>query len=214
MSPYRAQVEAIRTAASRIRDIEGLTVDTAHRFQGDERDIMVFSPTLSSSMPSHYARFANDPNLVNVSVTRARRQLWIVGDREACQRAGGVLGHLATYASDLADGRFESPVERRMYEALLEHGIGTEPGVEVNGYRLDLALRSERLQLDIECDGAAYHSDRRKDAIRDVHLREAGWEVVRFSGREINSDIERCVADVITKLNSPSGPGDRSDRPR
>ena len=39
--------------------------------QGDERNIIVFSPTVSSGMPARYARFANDPNLVNVSVTRS-----------------------------------------------------------------------------------------------------------------------------------------------
>lgn len=200
VSPYRAQVEAIRAALARLRPIEGLTVDTAHRFQGDERDLMVFSPTVCASMPPHYAKFANDPNLVNVSVTRARRQLWIVGDRDACQALGGVLGHLATYASDLADGRFESPIERRLYEALAQQGTRPQPGLEVGGYRLDLAIQLDDLKLDVECDGAAFHQDRRQDAIRDTQLRDAGWEVIRLSGRQINNDLEQCVRAVLEAL--------------
>lgn len=200
VSPYRAQVEAIRGSLHHGSIVEGLTVDTAHRFQGDERDVVVFSPTVSTSMPSHFAKFANDPNLVNVSVTRARRQLWIVGDREACRALGGVLGHLATYVSDLEDGRFESPIERRLFDALVQQGIPTEPAVETHGYRIDLAVVNEGMKLDIECDGAASHQERRIDAIRDAQLRDAGWTVLRFSGRQINGDVEACVRVVLEAM--------------
>ena len=199
VTPYRAQVEAIRDALQgRVKaGDDGLTVDTAHRFQGDERDVIVFSPTVSSAMPEFHARFANNPNLVNVSVTRARRQLLIVGDRGACRALGGVLGHLATYVTDLEDGRFESPLERRLYEALVDQGIHPQPGFEAEGYRLDLAVQAEGLSLDIECDGAAFHQEQRRDAIRDVHLRDAGWQVLRLSGRDINRDLDRCVQQVV-----------------
>ncbi|MGH2656737.1 MAG: AAA domain-containing protein [Actinomycetota bacterium] len=199
VTPYRAQVEAIRGALQRI-DFQNLTADTAHRFQGDERDIVVFSPAVSASMPPHYSRFANDPNLVNVGVTRARRQLVIVGDRAACRDLGGVLGHLAKYVTDLEEGPFESPIERRLYEALKEAGIESHPGYRANGFRLDLAIIDDSTKLDIECDGAAFHQERRRDAIRDARLQEAGWSILRFSGRQINQETSWCVERVKRTL--------------
>ncbi len=106
VAPYRAHVEAIR---DRLRGVglatTELVVDTAHRFQGEERDIMLFSPTVSMGMQDFRASFANNSNLVNVAVTRAREQLIVVGDRAACLKVGGVLGQLAQYAADLEDGR-------------------------------------------------------------------------------------------------------------
>jgi very-short-patch-repair endonuclease len=198
VAPYRAQVEKIRKAlTARLDDAHGVIVDTAHRFQGDEKDVIIFSPTVSMSMPDRNIRFANDHNLVNVAVTRARKRLIVVGDREACMSGGGILGHLATYAQDLSDGRFESPIERRLYLALIENGISTQPGLTVNGYRLDLAYEDDGTKLDIECDGAATHLNLRNDAVRDTQLSAAGWEVLRFSGRQINGDVDSCVSKVV-----------------
>ena len=197
VTPYRAQVDYLRSQLHDLGSSDGMTIDTAHRFQGDERDVIVFSPVVSTAMPSHAVRFANDANLVNVAVTRARQRLIIVGDRQACLNAGGVLGQLARYTVDLEDGRFESPLERRLYEALCKAGIETAPGLRVGPYRLDLAYRWGNTKLDIECDGASFHRDTRSDGIRDTHLREKGWMVVRFPGRRIANDLESCVAEVL-----------------
>ncbi len=202
VTPYRAHAELIRALAARaLPTYSGdLIVDTAHRFQGDERDIIIFSPVVSEQIPPIQANFAGDPNLVNVAVTRARRQLIVVGDRSACMAVGGVLGELARYVRDLEEGGFRSPLERRLWEALRAAGLQVEVGLEVEGYRLDLAVVTPERKLDVECDGAAFHRDVRADFIRDERLKAAGWEVLRFSGREIQRDLEGCVARVLAAL--------------
>ena len=181
VAPYRAHVEAIR---ERLRGVglatTELVVDTAHRFQGEERDIMIFSPTVSMGMQDFRASFANNSNLVNVAVTRARKQLIVVGDRAACLKVGGVLGQLAQYAADLEEGRFDSPLERKLHDALRERGLTVVPGYRAEEFRLDLAFVTDEIKLDIECDGAAFHRERRTDRIRDARLTGAGWTVVRF----------------------------------
>lgn len=198
VTPYRAHAETIRDlVVRRLPDLsDSLIVDTAHRFQGDERDIIVFSPVVSREMPPYHVTFASDPNLVNVAVTRARRKLVVVGDREACLASPGVLRDLAQYVMDLEAGSFRSPLERRLFEALITAGINVQTGVEAEGYQLDLAVVDGDRRLDIECDGAAFHRDLRADSLRDERLRRAGWRIVRFSGREIQRDLEGCVRRI------------------
>jgi hypothetical protein len=106
VTPFRAQAELVRRLASEHRR-EGstqsgsVTIDTVHRFQGDERDIMLMSPTVSGAMPGFFRRVAGQPRLLNVAVTRARYRLVVVGDRGACIATGGMLADLATYATPL-----------------------------------------------------------------------------------------------------------------
>lgn len=128
VTPYRAQAEAIRDlVARRLPDLEdSLVVATAHRFQGDERDIIIFSPVVSREMAPYHVTFASNPNLVNVSVTRARQKLIIVGDREVCLASPGVLRDLAQYIMDLERG-FRSPLERRLFDALVKAGLTFRP---------------------------------------------------------------------------------------
>ena len=78
-----------------------MTVDAAHGFQGDERDVIIFSPVLSVDMPERLKRIAAQPNLVNVAITRARARLIVVGDGAACTASGTVLADLARYISAL-----------------------------------------------------------------------------------------------------------------
>jgi very-short-patch-repair endonuclease len=202
VTPYRAHAEYIRELMwRRIPDtVESLVVATAHRFQGDERDIIIFSSVVSSAMPAYHVAFASDPNLVNVAVTRARRRLVIVGDRQACLASSGVLQDLARYVADLEQGGFRSPLERRLFEALSAAGVPVRVGLEVEGYRLDLAVLAGERRVDVECDGAAFHRNLRGDAIRDERLRRSGWTVVRFSGHEIQRDVGGCVRRVLAAL--------------
>jgi very-short-patch-repair endonuclease len=202
VAPYRAQVDAIRERIRRQHsDLVGrVVVDTVHRFQGDERDVILYSPVVSAGVSEWAWRHAADPNLVNVALTRARRRLVIVGDQATCLRSRGVLADLAQYVHDLELSGFDSPIERRVAEALHAQGITARPGIEVAGYRLDLAVEYGTVHLDIECDGAAFHIDRDRDLARDRVITAAGWTVIRFSGRRIARDLSGCVAEIIDVL--------------
>ena len=205
VTPYGAQAELIDTLLSKTIGQEGrdsVKIATAHRFQGDERDIMFFSPVIGRAMPARAVRFAADPNLINVALTRARRRLVIVGDIDACLAHPTVLKELASYVARLEASGFDSPLELDLYEALLERGIAPETGVVVGRHRLDLAVSHDNIRLDIECDGAAFHTQREKDAARDRAIEAQGWQVIRFSGRELSRDIEGCVDKVMRLVRS------------
>jgi very-short-patch-repair endonuclease/RecA/RadA recombinase len=203
VTPYRAQAEHIRKRITEVFDddtAEQLTVATAHRFQGDERDVILFSTVIDSDMSDRQTAFAGDANLVNVALTRARRRLIVVGNMTACLASKNVLAHLARYVSRLEAGGFDSAIEQHLHEALLARGVVSETGHVVAGHRLDLAVIHPTIRLDIECDGAAFHQDEVRDAARDRVIEEQGWKVVRFSARRLGHDIDRCVDEVIELL--------------
>ncbi len=104
VSPFRAQVDLlIELLAAKMPQIAGsITIDTAHGFQGDERDVIVYSPVISEDVPARSLTFAADRNLVNVALTRARSRLVVVGDLAACENSGTVLAALAAFWSALS----------------------------------------------------------------------------------------------------------------
>src|SRR4029079_4706155 len=79
-------------------------VDTVHGFQGDERDVIFFSPVVSLGVGESTLRFLKrHANLFTVSITRARSELIVVGDRQAALDSGvSYLASFAEYTRDLA----------------------------------------------------------------------------------------------------------------
>jgi very-short-patch-repair endonuclease len=191
-----------------------LLVDVVHKFQGDERDCIFFSPVVSESTPDTALGFLRSTgNLFNVAVTRARSILCVVGDMDECARCG--VEYLAKFANHCADsaakgpkdewgGPFESPWEKVLYSALVGAGMKPMPQYIVNQYRLDLALKQEDIWLDVEVDGE-HHRDWtgdicRSDVIRNQRLSEQGWRVLRFWVYEIRDDLPGCVRKVRDTL--------------
>ncbi|MEM8585308.1 MAG: AAA domain-containing protein [Bacteroidota bacterium] len=80
ISPYREQVVRARElfdSEERFKDID-LTIDTIDGFQGQERDLVYLS--LVRSNDKGEIGFLKDYRRINVAMTRARKQLVIIGD--------------------------------------------------------------------------------------------------------------------------------------
>jgi very-short-patch-repair endonuclease len=78
-------------------------------------------------------------------------------------------------------------------------------------YQIDFALPLSK--IGIEIDGYAYHSDRdtfTRDRKRQRELENAGWRIIRFSGKEACDDPARCVSDTATAVRVFTG-GSRDD---
>ncbi|MEZ4600737.1 MAG: AAA domain-containing protein [Syntrophotaleaceae bacterium] len=228
VTPFRAQANKIRelvhaddTLATRLFQAEFL-VDTVHKFQGDERDVMFFSPVVSQGISQGALGFLkNTGNLFNVAITRARSLLQVVGDRQAALDSGvDYLASFADYTARLSSdtarktdveqnelGPDYPPVtypervsdwERDFYKALYAAGLRPIPQYDVEQYALDFALLDDERKLNIEVDGERYHRNWngelcRRDQIRNQRLIELGWEVKRFWVYEIRDEMEVCV---------------------
>lgn len=223
VTPFRAQANRMKDLVFKALPPEvieraELIVDTAHGFQGDERDVIIFSPCMSSSL-SRGARYflSKTGNLFNVAVSRARSQLHVVGDLDACRESG--VPHVQAFAEyydalsrdavDPAADQSVGPWELPLKAALEAAGLRPMPQYAVHQYRLDLALVEDGVRLDIEVDGELFHKDWdgmrcRDDVVRDRRLQALGWHVKRFWVYELRDDLDACVREVRELLEKPS----------
>lgn len=218
IAPFRPQVHALEQAIfaevpEALREKAELRVGTVDSFQGQERDLILFSPCLGISSATSAVNFVQrDWRRLNVAISRARAVAHVLGDLSYA-RSGKVptLQRLAATATEprarVGEGTFDSGWERKVFEALVERGLNPIPQFEVAGRRLDFALfGSGDIKLDLEVDGRHWHSDtdgKRKlaDHWRDHQLKSLGWRVQRFWVDELDKDLKGCIERVANQLS-------------
>lgn len=231
VTPFRAQAQLLQKLVHESSDLEpciarsDLLIDTVHRFQGDERDVMFFSPVVAGGMSQGALGFLRaNGNLFNVAITRARGLLHVVGDKQASMSSGvDYLERFAAYVDSLANrgpeptpaaGQDLGPTypqvsrpervsdwERVLYQGMYRAGLRPIPQFSVEQYDLDFALFMGKRKLAIEVDGERYHRSWTgdlvlRDQIRNMRLIELGWEVKRFWVPEVRDDLQRCVQEL------------------
>lgn len=232
VTPFRAQANLIEELIARDDALAAVLAsrnfisETAHRFQGDERDLILFSPVISSGAPETATGFLKSQgNIFNVGITRARGALVVVGDATACQASEvDYLSAFSKYAAELAkprnviapdaadshgmeyppvaQPRLVSDWEKVLWPALIKAGLRPVPQYDVDSYILDFALiRPNGRRLNIEVDGEHYHRDWdgeliRSDQLRNLRMIEMGWDVMRFWVYQVRDDLPACVNKV------------------
>ena len=85
--PYRNQVSALAGSLGS-RKIE---VSTVHKFQGREKEVI-----LMTTVDNELTAFSDDPNLLNVAVSRARKKFTLITSAQPAP-AGSPVGDLLAY---------------------------------------------------------------------------------------------------------------------
>lgn len=104
-TPFRNQADFLRTYLQDVLRPGIDVVDTVHRFQGDEKDIMFLSLVVSPGSNDSLLRFINHSakQLLNVAVTRARSCLFVVGDYNFAITRKSNLRYIRDYIFHLAE---------------------------------------------------------------------------------------------------------------
>ncbi|WP_199609563.1 AAA domain-containing protein [Flocculibacter collagenilyticus] len=85
ISPYRAQADQ---AASRLA-VNNIAADTVHKFQGREKESIIFSATANT-----LTKYMDKPNLLNVAVSRAKKRFTLVTSQNVLKKQGSNIGDL------------------------------------------------------------------------------------------------------------------------
>ena len=209
-TPFHLQAEMITKALERDTELRNnlelhnkILIDTVHKFQGDERDVIIFSPVVSEGTKSQSLMFLKSTgNLFNVAITRARALLVTVGDKQYCKQCGvSYLEHFADYSCGEGAPVESSEWEHILQKALSDTGIPVTAQYHVDKYYLDLALFYKGKKLDIEVDGAMYHQNWTgelcyNDQLRNQALMREGWDVIRFWVQQVRDQLPWCIKQI------------------
>jgi len=227
VTPFSAQASLVRGLAqdrfgsSRLAAAE-FTSGTAHRLQGDERDVILFSAVVAPGLASRSARWIEqNRNLLNVAVSRTRQHLVILGHPSAPTELG-VPTLAALRAAAMAEDGLQpdgwgtsSESEARLLEAMYAAGLAPLLKPIAEGFELDFAIRRGRFKLDIEVDGAQHLDLRgrqcRRDLARDRILRAEGWQVMRFADWRCLHEPENVLEEIQAAIPMDNEPVDRID---
>lgn len=87
ISPYRNHADALQRALPK-----GAEADTIHKFQGREKDVIIFNTVLDKIND-----FIDNPNLINVAISRAVKEFIVVKPKQMELPHGTNIGDLIRY---------------------------------------------------------------------------------------------------------------------
>jgi very-short-patch-repair endonuclease len=195
-------------------------------FQGDERDVILYSLSWDNDVMPRAALSARQMDTVhiqgmlNVAFTRARDEIHVfhsapidtftmAGDApgaigawlEHCARVQSEGAHRASPRAGKVDSQFEADVA----DALVTNGVDVRHQYPACGFFIDLMCELDGVQLAVECDGELYHLDehgqlRIEDLERQAIIERAGWNVLRIPYRSWRSGSQDEVERVLARL--------------
>ena len=228
ISPFQPQADYIHARlqqrfASRWSECEkrGLTASTADGFQGDERDIVLYSLRhgLGSRPGSITGIEANQgARRLNVAFTRARRKMILFTTVPVENFPGRYIHSFLDHAQSVealppgpffghaVPDTFDSDFERDVCERLRNNGLEVVTQFPVVGYRIDLVVRDKAgRRIGIECDGAFHYDElgqlREEDYEREEILERTGWAIHRIPSRRFYFDPDREITLAMTALS-------------
>ncbi len=224
VTPFAAQarhierlVEAEVPGGREVLASVGFISGSAFRLQGNEKDVIIFSPVLAPNISDHGSRWVErERQMINVAVSRARQLLVIVGHPDMERWGGPTLTSLRDYATSVVEDpgsvrwRTDSESEQRLLRAMREGDLTPQAKVLVEGFELDFAIQGADGWLNVEVDGDQHIDDRgqqiREDVVRDRILQSDGWRVLRIKAWRCWTDLNQVVEEIKRTLETQSPP--------
>ncbi|MEW6663182.1 MAG: AAA domain-containing protein [Bacillota bacterium] len=223
ISPYREQANLIHNLLhDRLRDHPDwirrhqLVASTADGFQGDERDIILYSFRYgASTSPASVSAVERERERLNVAFTRARRKAICFISNPVQRFPSGLIKSFLEHVQVVqqqgidrltTEDRFVSALEREVCYRLRNMGYTVHSQVPCGPFRIDLVVQdSSGRRLAVECDGEFHHEDdgylRAEDYQRQDLIERAGWVVYRVPARHFYKYPDATLASVVSVLN-------------
>jgi hypothetical protein len=197
VTPYRQQANEIRRWVSQTYGNSGrIVVGTAHTFQGNERDIIIFSSVLAPGLSEGSLNWLDrTDNLLNVAITRARSQLIVLGHWDYCHNLplSSKYRRLADYIGKHLDHLLREVGELPILGGEPVDVIGTLTGDEYN--------RTTLLRFVRYCKEFVWWVD----PYLQNHVFDLFWDVFQHPGVDIR-DVRLLTSIEQTKTNQSNRP--------
>lgn len=215
VSPFRAQVEQLKISVAKVLsdfmiNKHQIEIGTAHTFQGDEKDIILASWAIANNSFPQSLTFLQKPNLFNVAITRAKKQMINFVSRDTTELPEGMFRDYISYIkeyernfdlrkdSEFDESTYKNSFEKEVTQYLRDAGYNVRAGVDIGGVNADLVVNNKFV---IECDGLEDNvksniSNMKKQAI----IERCGLLVCRFSLREWRMSKEACANRMINYI--------------
>jgi len=107
---------------------------------------------------------------------------------------------------------YESPLEEEFWKVLKSENIEAERqfiiDTKTQMFWLDFALFCKERNINVECDGDAFHLPERNvklDKKRNNILTSLGWSILRFTTEDIRKNLKTTVRNVKDTINRYGG---------
>ncbi len=205
VSPFRNQADALEAAvlaAFNTDELEALDlrVATVHGFQGNERDLMYCSLGIGGDDEASPWSFVNDPHLLAVFLTRARRRLVFVhsADPPAGSLLAGYLAAVDEPPGPPASCRTVPSWADSVLDDLQQQGVRLYRGYPVGRHVIDAVTsvggRNVALLFNVHHDGPDAHIE------RQLALRHGGWQVIESLPSRWAERPAELVIELIAQL--------------
>ena len=200
-----------------------ITVSTVDGFQGDERDIILYSfRYASNSKPGIITAIQkesdeHDRGRLNVAFSRARRKVICFTSVPVEHFPRGLVRDYLEYVKlqqNCLYDRLGSPNERQkcqskfeeqVFDDLVARGLTVYPQVPCTGFFIDFVVfDGEGRRLAVECDGDFHYEDgelREEDYQRQDIIARYGWEIYRIPSRRYYSQPKETIDDLLEVLS-------------
>lgn len=206
-----------------------LVVVNPDGFQGDERDVILYSLSFDAGgmsraqLSARQAERDHIQGMLNVAFTRAREEMHIfhsadIGEFSTASGTGIILDWLVYCAKETErtsnnreyrpeEQKCQSVFEAEVLTALREKDVKVISQYPSCGYFIDLVAELDGIRLAIECDGEIYHLDehgqlKAEDIFRQEVLERAGWEVLRIPYRSWRENSAPFIESILSRLRS------------
>lgn len=208
ISPFRSQVELLKKSlllAITDTDIRkhSIEVGTAHTFQGDEKDIIFLSLTIAPNSHFQSLVFAQKPNLFNVAITRAKKNLKCFISKPQEDLPEGLLRNYIEYIRVINEKKSlpyvnecSFPEHEDISIMLEQNGFEVKANFETCGFITDILVKSEEKAIIIELDGFVREDSKINAIWKQSILERCGWSVIRLSAREWMLSPNACVMKI------------------
>ena len=213
VSPFRDQADAlkdrfIQDLSAEVLAKHAVVVGTAHSLQGDEKDVVILSTSIDNDSHPASLRFLESPNLFNVVITRARKELFVVTSMKTDELPAGLLREFLIHAEkpwspNHNPSETNCAMEQTISAEMQSNELQSWTGFQAAGTRIDVALADKQKLLAVICDRSE-PKDWETTLEAQRRLVRAGWPVARIPHRSVEKHWEACRSKLIGHLRQSS----------